>query len=97
VAQFTAVIVVIGSSLTHSGPVVSALYRVLEVVLGGMIGLDLARSVFQAHGARSDGSVAFRMKISRVKRLAFFAFVPKWLVRRLLEPPHRVNAVDLKI
>jgi len=45
-----------------------------------IIGLDLAKNVFQAHGARSDGSVAFRMKISRVKLLAFFASVPKCLV-----------------
>ena len=45
-----------------------------------IIGLDLAKNVFQAHGACSDGSVAFRMKISRVKLLAFFASVPKCLV-----------------
>ncbi len=30
-----------------------------------IIGLDLAKNVFQAHRARSDGSVAFRTKISR--------------------------------
>ena len=45
-----------------------------------IIGLDLAKNVFQAHGACSDGSVVFRMKISRVKLLAFFASVPKCLV-----------------
>ena len=48
VAPFTAVIVVIGSSVTHSGPVVSALYRVLEVVIGGMIGLAVSLLLFPA-------------------------------------------------
>jgi hypothetical protein len=61
-----------------------------------IIGLDLAKSVFQSHGARSDGSVAFRMKISRVKLLAFFASRNASSPWRLAEPPHRVNTVDLK-
>ena len=38
-----------------------------------IIGLDLAKSVFQLHGARADGSVAFRRKLSRGKLLEFFA------------------------
>ena len=38
-----------------------------------IIGLDLAKSVFQLHGARADGSVAFRKKLSRGKLLEFFA------------------------
>ena len=29
-----------------------------------IIGLDLAKKVFQAHGARTDGSVVFRRKLS---------------------------------
>jgi len=48
VAPFTAVIVVVGSSVTHAGPVVSALYRVLEVVIGGMIGLAVSLLLFPA-------------------------------------------------
>ena len=36
-----------------------------------IIGLDLAKNVSQAHGTRSDGSIAFRMKISRAKLIAF--------------------------
>ena len=36
-----------------------------------IIGLDLAKRSFQAHGARADGSVAFRKKLSRGKVLAF--------------------------
>jgi transposase len=38
-----------------------------------IIGLDLAKRSFQAHGARADGSVAFRKKLSREKVLAFLA------------------------
>lgn len=45
-----------------------------------IIGLDLAKNVFQLHGARSDGSVAFRRTISRAKLLSFFATTPKCLV-----------------
>jgi transposase len=45
-----------------------------------IIGLDLAKNVFQAHGARSDGAVVFHTKISRAKLLAFFPLVPKCLV-----------------
>ena len=38
-----------------------------------IIGLDLAKNVFQAHGAGADGSVAFRRKLSRSQVLPFFA------------------------
>ncbi|MEO5613452.1 MAG: IS110 family transposase [Cypionkella sp.] len=37
-----------------------------------IIGIDLAKRVFQVHGACSDGSVAFRKKLSRSQVLAFF-------------------------
>ena len=48
VAPFTAVIVVVGSSVTHAGPVDSALYRVLEVAIGGVTGLAVSLLVFPA-------------------------------------------------
>jgi transposase len=38
-----------------------------------IIGLDLAKRAFQAHGARADGGVAFRKKLSREKVLSFMA------------------------
>ena len=41
-----------------------------------MIGIDLAKSSFQVHGARADGSVAFRRKLSRAKVLEFLASQP---------------------
>lgn len=48
-----------------------------EVII---IGLDLAKNVFQAHGMRSDGGVAFRTKLSRAKVLEFFACRPRCVV-----------------
>jgi transposase len=44
------------------------------------IGLDLAKSVFQAHGADETGGVVFRKKLRRDQVLAFFAGQPKCLV-----------------
>ena len=45
-----------------------------------IIGLDLAKRSFQAHGALADGGVAFRKKLSREKVLAFFAEQPHCVV-----------------
>jgi transposase len=41
-----------------------------------IVGLDLAKNVFQVHGACADGSVAFRRKLPRAKVLSFFAAQP---------------------
>lgn len=38
-----------------------------------IIGIDLAKRVFQAHGAAADGSVVFRKKLSRAQLLPFLA------------------------
>jgi transposase len=38
-----------------------------------IIGVDLAKRVFQLHGANHDDSVAFRKKLSRGQFLAFVA------------------------
>jgi uncharacterized membrane protein YccC len=48
VGPLTAVIVVVGSSVTHAGPVESAVYRVLEVAIGGVTGLAVSLLVFPA-------------------------------------------------
>ena len=45
-----------------------------------IIGIDLAKRSFQLHGARSDGSVAFRKKLSRGKLLDFVASQPRCVV-----------------
>lgn len=44
------------------------------------IGLDLARNVFQAHGASAAGDVLFRRKLRRDQVLGFFAAQPPCLV-----------------
>jgi uncharacterized membrane protein YccC len=48
VAPFTAVMVLIAPSLLHVGPIESAVYRVLEVALGGIIALLVSVFVFPA-------------------------------------------------
>ena len=45
-----------------------------------IIGLDLAKSVFQAHGADASGAVVFRKKLRRGQVLEFFAGQPRCLV-----------------
>ena len=45
-----------------------------------VIGIDLAKNSFQAHGARADGSVAVRRKLRRAKILDFMASQPRCTV-----------------
>ena len=40
------------------------------------VGLDLAKSIFQAHGADASGQEVFRKKLGRGRLLAFFATLP---------------------
>jgi transposase len=44
------------------------------------IGLDIAKRVFQAHGADASGRVVFRKRLSRAKLLEFFAAQPPCVV-----------------
>lgn len=45
-----------------------------------IIGIDLAKRVFQLHGACDDGSVVFRKRHSRGQLLTFFAQQPNCVV-----------------
>ena len=45
-----------------------------------VIGVDLAKNVFQVHGAAADGSVLFRKKLSRPQFARFMADQPPCLV-----------------
>ena len=45
-----------------------------------IIGVDLAKHVFQVHGACADGSVAFRKKLSRAKLLPFLSSQPRCII-----------------
>jgi len=44
------------------------------------IGLDIAKRVFQAHGADASGHAVFRKRLVRAKLLAFFAAQPPCVV-----------------
>ena len=48
-----------------------------EVII---IGIDLAKRSFQLHGARADGSVAFRKKLRREKVLDFLGSQPRCVI-----------------
>ncbi len=43
-------------------------------------GLDIAKTVFHAHGADERGQVAFSKRLTRAKLLAFFAVQPRCTV-----------------
>jgi hypothetical protein len=45
------------------------------------IGLDIAKHVFQMHGADAAGHVLFRKRITRVKLLGFLAAQTRCVVR----------------
>ena len=44
------------------------------------IGLDIAKSVFQVHGANAAGEVVIRRQVKRAQVLKFFASLPPCLV-----------------
>ena len=45
-----------------------------------IIGLDLAKNVFQAHGTDGAGRAVFRKKLRRTQVLAFFSQLPRCVV-----------------
>lgn len=45
-----------------------------------LIGVDLAKNVFQPHGAAADGSVQFRKKLTRLQFERFMAEQPSCTV-----------------
>src|SRR5262245_12384577 len=47
-ATFTAVMVFFGPTITHAGPIASAVERVIEVAVGGIVGLFVSLVVFPA-------------------------------------------------
>lgn len=57
-------------------------YHLKEASMGQAttIGLDIAKQVFQAHGADAAGNMLFRKRLTRTKLLGFFASHPPCLV-----------------
>lgn len=58
-----------------------------------IVGLDLAKRVFQAHGASADGGVVFRRKLSRAQVLAFVAW--HLMMRLSSQQSHMFRAVPI--
>jgi transposase len=60
-----------------------------------IIGLDLAKNVFQAHGAAADGSVIFRRTLTRAQLLKFMAAQPPCMVamEACASAPHLGRAI----
>jgi hypothetical protein len=52
-----------------------------------VVGLDLAKNVFQIHGVAADGGVVVRRQVRRGQVLAFFAWRRVWLAWK---PVHRL-------
>ena len=70
-----------GITMCQGGGVINATTKEeasMEQVV--IIGIDLAKHSFQLHGALTDGSVAFRKKLSRGKLLRFLALQPRCVV-----------------
>ena len=44
------------------------------------IGLDIAKNVFQVHGADAKGRLVFKKRLSRGKVLSFFANLPPCMI-----------------
>ena len=45
-----------------------------------VVGVDLAKSVFQVHGVDEDGTVVLRRRLNRSKLLSFFEVLPRCLI-----------------
>ena len=45
-----------------------------------MLGLDLAKHVFQVHGVDAEGATVLRKQLPRAQVLAFFSRLPRCLV-----------------
>src|SRR5262245_10355744 len=64
----------------QSGGVLVTTEQEASVSEASTIGLDLAKRVFQAHGADASGRVVFRKRLRREQVLAFFAGQPGCVV-----------------
>lgn len=45
-----------------------------------VVGLDLAKNVFQVHGADASSKVLFRKKLRRARVLGFVNELPAWVI-----------------
>jgi uncharacterized membrane protein YccC len=73
---FTAVMVFLAPFITHTGPIASAIERVIEVAIGGIIGLAVSLVVFpaRAHDLAIEGSASLLDLIRRLLPELFAGF-----------------------
>jgi uncharacterized membrane protein YccC len=73
---FTAVMVFLAPFITHTGPIASAIERVIEVAIGGIIGLMVSLVVFpaRAHDLAIEGSANMLELIRRLLPELFAGF-----------------------
>jgi uncharacterized membrane protein YccC len=73
---FTAVMVFLAPFITHTGPIASAIERVIEVAIGGLIGLAVSLLVFpaRAHDLAIEGSANLLDLIRRLLPELFAGF-----------------------
>ena len=73
VGPFTAILVVLGATATHIGPLESAFYRVMEVALGGVTGLVVSLLVLPARAQGFAIEAAADMLDQLARALALLA------------------------
>jgi uncharacterized membrane protein YccC len=76
VAPFTAIIVVLAPAITHSTPIESAFFRVVEVGLGAIVGLSVSFTVFpaRAHSLATEAAASLLDKLASVLPDLFCGF-----------------------
>ena len=64
-----------------------------------VLGIDIAKNVFQLHGVNSEGKMSLKKRLSRNKFMEFVATLPPCLIKRGLfrrENGKRVQTTCLK-
>jgi uncharacterized membrane protein YccC len=76
VAPFTAIIVVLAPAITHSTPIESAFFRVVEVALGAIVGLMVSFAVFpaRAHAHATEAAASLLDELAKVLPDLFSGF-----------------------
>jgi uncharacterized membrane protein YccC len=76
VAPFTAIIVVLAPTITHSTPIESAFYRLIEVALGALTGLWVSLIVFpaRAHALAIDAAARMLDQVAQALQDIFAGF-----------------------
>ena len=90
-APFTAVMVFFGPSITHAGPIASAIERVIEVGVGAIVGLLVSLVILPARAHELVVDAAGRMLALIARSLpqlfaGFFAGLDQATIRRIQDP-----------